>query len=87
MQATKLDPKNLRAHLGLGRIFMKEEKMEEAEKQFQLAVGLETDNPVPHLFLQRLYEKWGRDEAARSQKGLVDTLSGKKASNGDGDPD
>ena len=86
MQATKLDPKNLRAHLGLGRILMKEEKMEEAEKQFRLAAGLENDNPIPHLFLQRLYEKWGRAEAAQRQRALVEKLSGKKDSIGDGDP-
>ena len=60
--------------------------MEAAEKQFQMAAGIENDNPVPHLFLQRLYEKWGRGEAAQRERALVEKLSGKKDSTGEGDP-
>src|SRR5262245_472241 len=65
-KAAQLDPAFADAHIGLGRSLIADRKFDEAVKPLELAVKLQTENPVAHYHLAIAYSRTGRkDEAER----------------------
>ncbi len=63
----KLDPSNPEAHYYLGRLFLQQQKYQDALAELKVAEGLRPEMAKIHYALGRVYQKLGRTEEAAKE--------------------
>ena len=58
--ALSLDPQNIQIHKSLAQVYLRQNKLVEAEKTYQFILGLTPSDPEPHFFLASICEQQGR---------------------------
>ena len=65
--ASKANPDNFNAYIGLGQAFKENGETEKAFEQFRKAASSKPDSPVPHFALGNLYQKNSDDSMAEKE--------------------
>ncbi len=61
------DPEHGQAHLGLGKLYLRQKKLEQAVSQLQTAARLLNDEPDVHFQLSRVYGQMGQTALAQQE--------------------
>ena len=67
VQATQIDPDDIRAHEKLGKAYADLNQLPQAQAEYERAVALTPDNPRMHYLLGQIYRKEGFSEKAKQE--------------------
>jgi len=67
-----IDPQNIEIHKSLGQVYLRKNKLAEAQKTYLFILGLAPSDPEAHFFLGNIYEEQGnRDDAIEEFKAAL----------------